>query len=146
MQITPKSWGVFLRKYLLKKFRTKAAAETYAASIRARVKKNPASASRLAKAAIGVFDTDYDLDLDTNDVRRLKRGAKRVRKATAKRPSRSRGKKNPVEPLVALSTGLSAVVSALTIKKMAAEDMAKKVTRRKAPAKRKTNGKTKSGI
>jgi len=79
MQITPKTYGVFLRKYLLKRFRTKAAAETYAASIRARVKKNPATAAKLAKAAIAIFDTDLDLDLDTRDVRRLGVGAKRLR-------------------------------------------------------------------
>lgn len=51
-------------------------------------------------------------------------------------------KKNPLDPIVALSTGLSGVVSALTIRKMMAEDVRKKVMRRKAPTRRKTNGKT----
>lgn len=206
-QLGMHSYGVFLKTYLLKKFRTKLAAERYRDSIRARAKTNPSKAkfkigdrvysywnkttpatigqvvfdevagyqyalnhptlgrrwvgeknvakskrakvvtnpfpSKLAKAAISAFDTDYDMDLDANDIRRLKKGEKRLaKKPAAKTPARSRGKKNPLDPLAAVATGLSSVVSALTIKKMMAEDTAKKVMKRKTPAKRKTNGRT----
>jgi len=129
MQITPKSYGVFLRKYLLKRFRTKAAAEKYRDSIKARAK-NPASAARLAKSAIAVFDTDLDLDLDTRDVRRLGVGAKRLR-----------GKKrNPVDPVGLFANAAVGIASALQIKEYM--NRPKTTVRRKAPARRKTNGKT----
>ena len=136
-QLGSRSFGVFLKTYLLKRFTTKAAAETYVRSIRSRAKGNPAgsdadaytltiydrnnrvksvnvidartgkaiakykslagakrfatqkgirlevnpaSAVRLAKAAISVFDNDLDLDVDSKDIARLKRGQKAIAK------------------------------------------------------------------
>lgn len=187
-------------------------------------KQNPSTKSRqpqtdspvrLAKAAISVFDTDFDLDVDEHDLRRLqaysRKFASRPKKtrhksnpvglnpnilawkvrasdyrfpdrtgnagsygeilvtAASQRAAISKGRSlwfkilgrakdfdpkaikievlkthprvtNPIEPLAALSLGLSGVVSALTIKKMVAEDAAR--PRRKAATSRTTNGTT----
>lgn len=53
-QITPKQWGVFLKNNLLKKFQTKAAAEGYAASIKAKAKKNPVNIFGVVAGLSGV--------------------------------------------------------------------------------------------
>jgi hypothetical protein len=183
MQITPRNWGVFLKKWCLKKgFKTQLAAERYRDGIQAkarktrrnpvirdrlkivgrgkdlygrptvdihsekldktfhlvrhfdgwdttardrtaleykkplvalakrldaarnmlgldRKKRNP-SASRMAKSAIAIFDSDLDLDLDTRDVARLKTGEKILR-----RRRKAKAKRNPDSGFVCLECG-----------------------------------------
>ena len=86
-------------------------------------KANPASAARLAKAAISVFDNDLDLDVDARDVRRLQKGEKAIR----------RKKKNP-DVLGMFANAAVGVASALQIKEY--------MNRPKRQTKRKTNGTT----
>lgn len=130
-QLGKTTFAVYLKTYLLKKFKTRVGAENYMKSIRAKAKaKTNPSASRLAKAAISVFDNDLDLDVDTRDVRRLQKG-ERLIKAKGKRQ-----KKNPLHPITAFAGLGSGILSALQIKQM----LNKPTTRKR----RKTNGTTKA--
>lgn len=117
-QLGSRSFGVFLKTYLLKKFATKAAAEKHLRSIRAKAKSNPASAVRLAKAAISIFDNDLDLDVDAKDVARLKKGEK----------------KNPVDAIGLFANAAVGIASALQIKDH--------MNRPKPRRRRKSNGTT----
>lgn len=77
-QLGSRKFGVFLKTYLLKTFATKLAAGRYLTSIRSRTK-NPASAAKLAKAAIAVFDVDLDLDVDEKDLKILETATRKLR-------------------------------------------------------------------
>lgn len=97
-QLGPKSYGVFLKTYLLKKFTTKLGAMKHLESIRKRRKTNltnPGQASKLAKAFVSAFDNDLDLDVDAKDIARLKKGEK-----SFSRGPRSRS--NPAAKIVAV--------------------------------------------
>ena len=90
-QLGPRSFGVFLKTYLLKKFASRTAAETHIRSIRSKKKVNP-SAVRAAKAAISIFDNDLDLDVDAKDLARLQA----VTRKLASRRKNGKLKRNPV--------------------------------------------------
>jgi hypothetical protein len=124
-QLGRQKFGVFLKTYLLKTFQTKAAAELYLRNVRSRVKKNPATAAQLAKAAIGIFDVNDDGKVTKKDVRILKRGQKKLssrkpttrRKTAAKSAAKKRPapRKNPLDPIQVFATGASGILAALNI-------------------------------
>lgn len=91
VQITPQTFGVFLNKYLLRRFRTKTAATLHLIKLQGRIKRNPASAATLAKAAIGVFDANSDGKVSRKDIRILKKSAPKKRTAA----KRKKATKNP---------------------------------------------------
>lgn len=94
------------------------------------VNKNNPTSAELAKAAIASLDTDFDLDIDENDVSRLKRGNKIIN-----RRRNLKQKKNPTDPVVAFAAGTTGLLSALQIKKMLAEEKLKKTGRKANPDK-----------
>ncbi len=77
------------------KYKTLAGAKRFAASKGIRLEINPkrSSASRLAKAAISVFDNDLDLDVDAKDLKRLQDATRRLGPSRRKKITR---KINPI--------------------------------------------------
>lgn len=132
VQITPKTYGVFLKKYLLQRFRTKTAATRHLRKLQAKVKKNPASAATLAKAAIGVFDANSDGRVTRKDVRILRKASRpksKVQSPKRKAPAkRKAARRNPIDPIMAFAAGASGILSALQIKAMVNKRKAKRGT------------------
>lgn len=146
VQITPKTYGVFLNKYLLQRFRTKTAASLHLRKLQAKVKKNPATAAQLAKTAIGIFDANSDGKVTRKDVRILRKAAPKKKapmksRAAPKRKAsvkRKVARRNPIHPITAFAAGASGILSALQIKAMVSKRKARSGTttaKRKNPAK-----------
>jgi hypothetical protein len=91
-RLGPNSWGVFLKTYLLKKFKTEAAAKAYITSVRAKAKKNPLDPiGTFANITVGLASA-----MQINDMLKKKKPVKRKTRVAPKTNGRTPAKvRNP---------------------------------------------------